>query len=136
LTRSPEKNYNVFVQNAVIKWLINTIAIMFSIKIVPGITYTGGWVGILIVGVIFGLINTFLRPFINLFSIPLLILSLGLFTFVINTLMLSLTSWISVALKLGFHVAGFKAAFVGSLVISLVSLVLSCLLPPEEPLRR
>jgi putative membrane protein len=135
LTTFLRTNYNVFMRNALIKWLINTIAIMLAVKIVPGITYVGGWPGILIVGVIFGLINTFIRPFINLFSIPLLILSLGLFTLVINALMLSLTSWISVGLKLGFHVAGFKAAFIGSLVISLVSLVLSCLLPPEEPLR-
>jgi putative membrane protein len=122
-------------QNAFIKWLINTIAIMLAVKIVPGITYAGGWLGILIVGLIFGLINTFIRPFINLFSIPLLILSLGLFTFIINALMLSLTSWISGGLALGFHVAGFKAAFLGSLIISLVSLVLSCLLPSEEPFR-
>jgi putative membrane protein len=120
-------------QNALIKWLINTIAIMLAVKIVPGITYTGGWLGILVVGVIFGLVNTFIRPFVNLFSIPLLILSLGLFTFIINAFMLSLTSWISGGLNLGFHVAGFKTAFMGSLIISLVSLVLSCLLPPEEP---
>jgi putative membrane protein len=135
LTRFLRKNYNVSMQNPLIKWVINTIAIIVSVKIVPGITYVGGWLGILVVGVIFGLINTFIRPFINLFSIPLLILSLGLFTLVINALMLSLTSWISAGLNLGFHVAGFKAAFIGSLVISLVSLVLSCLLPSEEPLR-
>jgi putative membrane protein len=122
-------------QNAFIKWLINTIAIMLAVKIVPGITYTGGWLGILVVGIIFGLVNTFIRPFINLFSIPLLILSLGLFTFIINAFMLSLTSWISGGLHLGFHVSGFTAAFTGSLIISLVSLVLSCLLPSEKPVR-
>ncbi len=122
-------------QNSFIKWLINTIAILFAVKIVPGITYSGGWPGILAAGIIFGLVNTVIRPFINLFSIPLLVLSLGLFTFVINALMLILTSWISGWLTLGFHVAGFEAAFIGSLIISFVSLVLSCLLPPQKAVR-
>ncbi len=115
-----------------IKWLINTIAIMLAIKWVPGIVYNGAWWGILIVGMIFGLVNTFIRPFIKLFTLPLLIFSLGLFTFVINALMLMLTSWLSGQFKLGFHVEGFKAAFWGALVISLVSIVLSCLMPSDE----
>ena len=121
--------------NAIIKWLINTISIMLAIKWVPGIVYSGAWWGILIVGLIFGLINTYIRPFVKLFALPLLILSLGLFTFVINAMMLMLTSWLSGKFDLGFHVAGFKAAFWGALVISLVSLVLSCLMPSEEQRR-
>jgi putative membrane protein len=115
-----------------IRWLINTIAIMLAIKWVPGIVYSGAWWGILLVGLIFGLINTYIRPLVKLFALPLLILSLGLFTFVINAMMLMLTSWLSGEFDLGFHVAGFKPAFWGALVISLVSLVLSCLIPPRE----
>ena len=115
-----------------IKWIINTIAIILAIKFVPGIVYSGAWWGILIVGIIFGLVNTYIRPFIKLFALPLLILSLGLFTFVINAMMLMLTSWLSGKFDLGFHVAGFKTAFWGALVISLVSLVLSCLMPSRE----
>ncbi|HSB31155.1 MAG TPA: phage holin family protein [Candidatus Sulfobium mesophilum] len=115
-----------------IKWLINTIAIMLAIKWVPGIAYSGAWWGILIVGIIFGFVNTFIRPFIKLFTLPLLIFSLGLFTFVINALMLMLTSWLSGEFNLGFHVEGFKAAFWGALVISLLSMILSCLMPSEE----
>ena len=115
-----------------IKWMINTIAIMLAIKWVPGIVYSGAWWGILVVGMLFGLVNTYIRPFIKLFAMPLLILTLGLFTFVINAFMLMLTSWLSGQFDLGFHVAGFKAAFWGALVISLVSLVLSCLIPPRE----
>jgi putative membrane protein len=118
--------------DVLIKWMINTIAIMLAIKWVPGIIYSGGWWGVLIVGLIFGLINTYIRPFIRLFALPLLILSLGLFTFVINAFMLMLTSWLSGQFDLGFHVAGFRAAFWGALVISLVSLILSCLIPPRE----
>lgn len=115
-----------------IKWIINTIAIILAIKFVPGIVYSGGWGGILAVGLIFGLVNTFIRPFVKLLALPLLILSLGLFSFVINALMLLLTSLISAEFSLGFHVTGFKAAFWGALVISLVSMVLSCLAPSER----
>jgi putative membrane protein len=120
------------VGNIFVKWLINTVAIMCAVKFVPGITYTGGWWGILLVGVLFGLVNTFIRPFIKLFTLPLLIFSLGLFTFVINAVMLSMTSWLSEEFRLGFHVQGFKPAFFGALIISFVSLVLSCLMPSEE----
>ena len=118
-----------------IKWLINTIAIMLAVKFVPGIVYSGEWWGMLLVGVIFGLVNTFIRPFIKLLTFPLLILTLGLFTFVINALMLLLTSLLSAEFALGFHVTGFKAAFLGSLVISLVSMVLGCLMPSKEEAR-
>jgi len=118
-----------------IKWLINTIAIMLAIKWVPGIGFRGEWWGVLLVGLIFGLVNTFIRPFVKLFTLPFLIVTLGLFTFITNAMMLSMTSWISAQLNLGFFVEGFKAAFLGALIISLVSLVLSCLLPSDEPNR-
>ncbi|MBI5632635.1 MAG: phage holin family protein [Nitrospirae bacterium] len=119
-------------KQAFIKWIMNTIAIMLAVKFVPGIVYSGEWWGILIVGVLFGLVNTFLRPFVRLFTFPLLILTLGLFTFVINAMMLSITSWLSDQFQLGFHVAGFKPAFWGALVISIASLILGCLMPQEE----
>jgi len=128
----PGAGYNIGMKQAFIKWIMNTIAIMLTVKFVEGITYSGEWWGILIVGVLFGLVNTFLRPLVKLFTFPLLILTLGIFTFVINAMMLSVTSWLSEQFALGFHVAGFKAAFWGSLVISIVSMVLGCLMPSEE----
>jgi len=115
-----------------IRWLINTIAILIAIKVVPGILYEGQWWGILVVSVIFGFINALIKPIVTFFTFPLLVLSLGLFTFVINALMLLLTSLLSAQFGLGFHVTGFKAAFLGALLISLVSMVLSCLMPPRE----
>ena len=127
LTAGPGISNKMFV-----KWLINTIAIMCAVKFVPGIVYTGTWWGILLVGAIFGLVNTFIRPFVKLFTLPLLILSLGLFTFVINAFMLKMTSWLSETFGLGFDVHGFKPALIGALIISMVSLVLSCLMPSEE----
>jgi len=115
-----------------ITWLINTIAIMLAIKFVPGITFSGEWWGILLTGVVFGLVNTFIRPLIKFFTLPLLIFSLGLFTFVINAAMLGVTSWLSEKMNLGFNVEGFKAAFFGALLISLVSMILSCLLNGKQ----
>jgi putative membrane protein len=119
-------------QKAFIKWVMNTIAIILAIKFVPGIVYSGAWWGILLVSMIFGFVNTAIRPLVRLFTFPLLILTLGLFTFIINAMMLSLTSWLSESMHIGFRVEGFKAAFWGSLVISIASLVLGCLMPPEE----
>jgi putative membrane protein len=117
---------------ALIKWLMNTIAIMLAVKFVPGIIYSGEWWGIMLVGVLFGLVNTFIRPLVKFFTFPLLILTLGIFTFVINAMMLSVTSWLSEQFELGFHVTGFKAAFWGALVISIASMILGCLMPPKE----
>jgi putative membrane protein len=78
-----------------------------------------------IVALIFGVINAVIRPIVILLSLPLEILTLGLFTFVINALMLLLTSGIAHRLHLGFRVDGFWPAFVGALVISVVSFLLS-----------
>jgi putative membrane protein len=78
-----------------------------------------------LVALVFGVLNASLRPLLKLLTFPLLILTLGLFTFVINAFMLLLTGWISERLNLGFHVAGFWPAFWGGLVISIVSMILS-----------
>ncbi len=115
-----------------ITWLINTIAIMLAIKFVPGITFSGEWWGLLLTGAVFGFINAVIRPLVKLFTLPLLVFTLGLFTFVINALMLGITSWASGHLHLGFHVEGFKSAFLGALLISFVSMVLSCILDATE----
>jgi putative membrane protein len=112
-----------------IKWIINSIAIMLAIKWTPGIVYNEAWWGIPVTAAVFGIVNTFIRPFIKLFTLPLLIISLGFFTFIINAMMLSLTSWFSEQFNLGFHVYGFTTAFCGSLIISAVSLFISCLIP-------
>jgi putative membrane protein len=119
-------------KNFLVRWLVNTIAIMVAVKLVPGIVYSGGWSGILIVGVIFGLVNTYIRPFIQLFTLPLLVLTLGLFTLIINAMMLGITSWLSEQFNLGFSVAGFKPAFLGALIVSFVSMILTCIMPAEK----
>ena len=120
---------------------INALALLAAAWIVPGIHLgaadrnptTNDWVVLLVVAVIFGIINAVIRPLVILLSLPLEILTLGLFTFVINALMLLLTSWISEGMGLGFRVDGFVAALLGSLIVSLVSFVLSHLFRPTRP---
>jgi len=80
---------------------------------------------LLIVALIFGFVNAVIRPIIIFLSLPLEIITLGLFTFVINAFMLLLTSWIAQGMGLGFRVDGFLLALLGALIISVVSFVLS-----------
>ena len=108
-----------------IRVLTNAAALWAATRLVPGVTFTGDWWLILGVGVVFGLLNLLVRPVLKLLTFPLLLLSLGLFTFVLNAVMLWLTSLASDALDLGFHVDGFTAAFLGALVVSVVSLAMS-----------
>jgi len=87
---------------------------------------------VLIVALIFGLVNTFIRPVVKLFSFGLITVTLGLITFVINALMLLLTSAICAHFAVQFHVKNFISALVGSLIITVVSLVLHAVLPDDD----
>jgi putative membrane protein len=118
----------------VIRLLVNAAALFVATAIVPGVTYAGGWLPFLGVALIFGVVNAFIRPVAKILAFPLIILTLGIFSFVVNALMLWLTSALSGTLALGFHVRGFWAAFVGALVVSAVSMVLS-LVVNERPVR-
>jgi putative membrane protein len=110
-----------------IRLLVNAAALWVATRLVPGVTYAGGAAGLFAVALIFGVINAVLRPIAKLLTCPVILLTLGLFTFVVNGLMLWLTSSLSGAIGLGFHVTGFWAAFFGALVVSIVSLALSML---------
>jgi putative membrane protein len=109
-----------------IQILVNAAALWVAVAIVPGINWTGNelW-KFLLVAIAFSLLNTFLRPILRILTIPISIVTLGLFLLVINALMLLLTSAVSEQLKLGFHVADFWAALLGSIVISIVGFLLS-----------
>jgi putative membrane protein len=109
----------------VIQILINAAALWVAELIVPNITFTGELWKLLLVAFVFGLVNTFLRPILRIVTLPITLMTLGLFLLVINALMLLLTSAISAELDLGFQVADFLAALLGSIVISLVGLALS-----------
>jgi putative membrane protein len=109
----------------ILKIMINALSIAIAVKVVGGIDFTGEWWKMILVGFVFGIVNTFIKPIITLFTLPLIVFTLGLFTLIINTLMLLLTAKLSSPLNLGFHVEGFWPAFWGALIISVVSMVLS-----------
>ena len=116
-----------------LRLIINAVALLVTAWVIPGIHLGAAgphptnhdWVTLLIVALIFGLVNTIIRPIVFLLSLPLEIITLGLFTFVINAFMLLLTSWIAQGMGLGFSVDGFLTALLGALLISVVSFVLS-----------
>ena len=102
------------------KWLVQAASILFAAFMFDGITVDGIG-GALGAAAILGILNTFFRPFLLLFTLPVTIFSLGLFALVINAFLLKLTA----SMLGGFHVAGFGSAFFGSVVISLVNVALS-----------
>jgi putative membrane protein len=117
----------------VLRLIINAVALLVTAWIVPGIHLGAAgphptrhdWTTLLIVALIFGVVNVVIRPIIILLSLPIEIITLGLFTFVINAFMLLLTSWIAQGMELGFRVDGFLPALLGALITSVVSFVLS-----------
>lgn len=104
------------------------IALWVAVQIVPSITYTGGALGLLGVALVFGVVNAFIRPILKLLTCPLVVLTLGLFVFVLNGLMLWLTSELAKSLGIGFDVDGFWAAFFGAIIVGIVSTVLTLML--------
>jgi len=104
----------------VIRWLVTTIAALVAAHLIPGISYDG-WGALLGASLLLGIINAFVRPILLLLSLPFIIITMGLFIFVINALLLLLVSQIVPA----FQVAGFWSAFFGAIIISLVSWILS-----------
>ncbi len=107
-----------------VRFGINAAALFLASQWIRGIEI-GGWQSLLIAAALFGIINTLIRPVVLALSCPLLVVTLGLFTLVVNTAMLALTAWASGRLDLEFEVDGFRAAFLGALLISAVSVVLS-----------
>ena len=103
-------------------------ALIEGISVGPGTT-TERAITLLLVAVIFGLVNAIVRPIVRLISLPLFVLTLGLFTFVVNALMLLLTAWIGDQFDLAFEVDGFWSALLGALIISVVTFLLNVLLP-------
>jgi putative membrane protein len=123
----------------ILRWAINAVALYVAIILLPNyITLQGSWVNIIWLALIFGLVNAILRPPAKALSCLLIILTLGLFTFVINALLFALTGWIGSQFHVGFTLADpwFWSAFLGSLVTTAVSVVLSFFLKDELKGRR
>jgi putative membrane protein len=105
--------------------LVTAAALWVAVYFVPGIEYRGHWAGLLAVALVFGVVNALVRPILFYLTCPLVALTLGLFIFVLNGLMLWLTAVLSAALGIDFSVQGLVPAIVGALVIAVVSAVLS-----------
>jgi putative membrane protein len=112
--------------------VVTAIALWAATRLVSGITFHGSWIGLAGVALVFGLLNSIVRPVLSFLAFPILIITLGLFTFVLNAVMLLFTSALASSFGIDFHVAGFWAAFWGAIVVSVVSFLLSMFLPDGE----
>ncbi len=110
-----------------VNWLLSALALLIVAHIVPGF-YVQGFGSALIAALVIGLVNATLGLFLKVITFPLTVVTLGIFWFVINALMLMVAS----ALLSGFKVSGFGAAFIGAIVLALVNLLLKALVPKPE----
>ncbi len=121
-----------------IKVGVNAVALWVAAWLVPGITFGEGKFGskfatIVLVAIVFGVINAVVKPIAKLLSFPFIILTLGLFTFVVNAFMLQLTEWVADPLGLSFTIAHFFwDAVLGALIITIVSMVLGWVIPDHD----
>ena len=120
--------------NLLIRWIIASFSLFIAVWLVPGIRVEGNaWGAYAVMAVILGLINAVVRPILQLLSLPLIMLTLGLFLLFINGITLWMASAIAVkALHVGFYVDGFWSAFLGALIVSIVSVILSAFFRKRE----
>jgi putative membrane protein len=119
-------------RNLLLHWAFNAVALWVAAHFIDGLAFTGDLPHLLAVAAVFGIVNSLVRPLLTVLTCPLIVITLGLFTLVINALMLILTGWLSESWNLGFSVTGFWPAFWGGLVVGLVSLALSLLFPTRR----
>jgi len=115
-------------RNFLIRLIVNALALSAAAYLVSGITLSGGFLDVLLVALVFGVVNALLKPFLMILSLPFLLLTLGLFTFVVNGALLLITA----RLMSHFAVAGLGSAILGSIVISVVSMLLGGALKDEK----
>lgn len=115
-------------RNFAIRILVNAVALSAAAYYVPGIRIAEGFVDVLWIALVFGVVNAVIKPVLMLLSLPVLFLTLGLFTFVVNAALLLLTA----RLAAGLEVEGFAAALIGSIVISLVSVILGIVVGGDD----
>ena len=122
----------------IIRWGINAVALWAAIAILPDIDFRGDWLGIVFLALIFGFVNALLRPLLKFLTCPLIVLTLGLFTLVINTFLFWLTGEIGQGVGLNLVISDpiFWNAFLGALIVSVVSIILSLILKDELKGRR
>jgi len=117
-----------------IRWAIVAASLVAAVLLIPGITIEGNsaWFAVAVMAVILGFVNAIIRPILALISCGCIVATLGLFILVINAFTLWFSSWIANLLNIGFNVDGFWPAFWGGIVISVVSFLLSLLIPGDK----
>lgn len=115
-----------------LRWIINGLALYAAIELLPGLKLLDeSATAYVLIALIFGLLNAAVRPVLKLLTCPLILLTLGLFTLVVNTAMFYLTSWVGEIFGIQLEIAGFWPAFFGALIVSIVSIVLTSILRDE-----
>ena len=120
----------------IVRLLASAVALAVAAGLVDGISVGPGTdreraLTLLGVAVIFGLVNAIVRPILRLLTLPLVVLTLGLFLLVLNALMLLLTEWIAKQFDLAFQVDGFWSAVLGALIVTIVSFLINIVLPDK-----
>jgi len=115
------------VTQLIIKWIVNSTALLVVVHVVSGVTLDN-WMTVFAAAVVLGLLNAFLRPVLIFLTLPVTVLTLGLFTLVINAFLF----YLAAHLVRGFHVASFGQAFIAALVFSIVSFLLSLFIGPRD----
>lgn len=120
----------------IIRWLVTAIAVGIAVWIVPGIDLVGGseaWVAIGVFGLFLSLINISIKPVMQLLSLPISVITLGIFYVIINTLMLYIAAWLANSIfHTGIDIITFGSAFVASIVISIVSAIMNSLVGADR----
>jgi putative membrane protein len=121
-------------KNFIIRLIINAVALYVAVALLNGkglTPQTSNWLSFIWLALIFGLVNAILKPILTVLSCPILILTLGLGSLLINTLLFYLSGAIGTSFGVGFTVSGFWTAFLGALIVSVVSFILNTLLREE-----
>lgn len=120
-------NRKEIIVSFILKWLITAIATIAAINLVPGIVAVGGpWIGPIACSLMLALIDVSIKPILQVLSIPITVITLGIFYLIVNALLLELASWLSTSvLGVGIYIESFGAAFLGAIIISIVSAILS-----------
>ena len=122
--------------NFIIRWLVTAIAVGVAVWLVPGIEIIGGneaWVGIAIFGLMLALVNISIKPLMQVLSLPITVITLGIFYLIVNTFLLYVAAWLANGIfQVGFVIATFGSAFVASIVISIVSGIMNSVVGADD----
>jgi putative membrane protein len=117
----------------IVRFAVNAVALYAAIAIVPGLTVQNeNWVTYVWLALFFGIVNAFIRPVLKLLTCPFYILTLGLFSLVVNTVLFYVTAWLSGLFGVALEIQSFGAAFLGALIVSIVHIVLNAVLPDND----